>query len=249
MSTSITNSNGLVVVTQVFPQEEFVKCKDKTQKVPLQIPVSEMTKMFLRGQPQSLGIVQIFIGILFIMVSLTALISPTRSDQAPLFIGVTFVLSGSLSVAAREGKSLGLIRATMALNIISALASLAGIGYLCMLMATISEDNMCGSSSYDPRNYNSPRNQCQRMMREINRLMRGIWGLMLVLTVLEACVSITGSVFSGKAIHRCKMHTTVVMVESAYAPMTGAGSESDADVSPPDGADENTVSAPPAYHP
>lgn len=65
MSTSIAAANGVVVVTQVFPQ-------DKNGKVSVPVPnvtptilsfpqappvkVSEMTKMFLRGEPQSLGV-------------------------------------------------------------------------------------------------------------------------------------------------------------------------------------------------
>ena len=40
-------------------------------------------------------------------------------------------------------------------------------------------------------------------------LLCGIWGLLLVLTVVEVCVSISGAVFSGKAIHRRGMHSIV----------------------------------------
>ncbi|XP_062320989.1 membrane-spanning 4-domains subfamily A member 4A [Osmerus eperlanus] len=260
MSTTITNANGVVVVSQFFPQNErgqiTVPAPQVKREVPYSAPaepskVSEMTRIFLRGEPQSLGILQIFIGMLFVLVSLTAIISPTLHIQAPLFLGVAFVISGSLSVAARKGKSLGMMRATMALNIISAIVSLAGIGYLSLLLATASSDRICDISHYDEENNNTWRDRCMWMAWKLTSLMYGIWGLLLVLTVLEVCVSISGAVFSGKAIHRRGMHSIVVMVENRHTqfPVTSAASVSDDDVALLNGCGDDAVPAPPAYHP
>jgi hypothetical protein len=68
MSTSITTANGIVVVTQVFPlvesgqaSETLLNVTPQIQSAPLAVPlpttkVSEMTRVFLQLQPQSLGV-------------------------------------------------------------------------------------------------------------------------------------------------------------------------------------------------
>lgn len=68
MSTSITTTNGVVVVTQVFPLAESGKASvpllnvtPQIQSAPPAVPllttkVSEMTRVFLQVQPQSLGV-------------------------------------------------------------------------------------------------------------------------------------------------------------------------------------------------
>ncbi|CAJ1061244.1 membrane-spanning 4-domains subfamily A member 4A [Xyrichtys novacula] len=118
-STSVTTVGGLVVVTQVIPQSEKaipLQAADTIQAPPPAAPappsqpaaptkIDDMTATFLRAGPQSLGIVQIFIGLLCLLFSLTALFSPVLLGHAPLCLAVTFVVSGSVTVSAAKRTS------------------------------------------------------------------------------------------------------------------------------------------------
>ncbi|XP_044062767.1 membrane-spanning 4-domains subfamily A member 4D isoform X2 [Siniperca chuatsi] len=120
-STSIATLGGVVVVTQVIPQDE--------KAIPLQTPatapqapppatkapppspakMNDMTRTFLRGEPLGLGVVQISVGLLCILFSLTAAYSPILMVHAPLCLAVAFVVSGSLAVAAARRTSVTLV--------------------------------------------------------------------------------------------------------------------------------------------
>nr|XP_046256204.1 membrane-spanning 4-domains subfamily A member 4A isoform X3 [Scatophagus argus] len=134
-STSVTKIGGVVVVTQVLPQDEtsiplqaaaaVTQAPPPAKQAPppakqappqaKQGPPSANTKMddmtaaFLRGEPQSLGVVQIFIGVLCILFSLTAACSQILILHAPFCLAVAFVISGSLAVAAARRTSVRLV--------------------------------------------------------------------------------------------------------------------------------------------
>ncbi|KAM4601467.1 membrane-spanning 4-domains subfamily A member 4A isoform 1-T2 [Polymixia lowei] len=266
MSTSVTSSNGMVVVTQMFPQnQDGTIClpvqTSEPQKVrtPHSAPTkaSEMTDTFLRGQPQSLGIVQIFIGLVCMIVSLSAVLSPSLVLGAPLLMGATFVLSGSLALAARRGTRVGLIRTTLVANVLSAVVGVVGTGYVCWLLANRSDlKQLCDLADLpDPADYSSIRiyqantRNCVKMVWQLMRVLDGVRGLILVLTVLEVCVSITVCVFSGLAISRRGLYTqtTVLVVESGSAQSIKSASVCDSDVALLDAAMGEPASSPPPY--
>ncbi|XP_078143451.1 membrane-spanning 4-domains subfamily A member 4A [Centroberyx gerrardi] len=249
-SASITTSGGVVVVTQVFPQDQNGKISlppaASTGPAPPAGPApakpSDMTASFLRGEPQSLGIVQIFIGLVCVLLSLAAIL-PAQLLHAPLFIGVAFVLSGSLAVAARRGTTVGLIRATLASGLLSALLALMGVAYLCWLLADRSASyQLCGVwSDYRYADYDSSKRKCLQMARQLSRVLDGLHGLVLVLLVLEVCVAVTLCVFSGKALSRrgrSVPHTVVMVSDHAACGSNVALLDS-----------EEKVSVPPPYSP
>jgi len=55
---TITEVNGMVVVTQVFPKAGGGEAEKRPPDSPVYAPVkvSEMTAAFLRGQPKALGV-------------------------------------------------------------------------------------------------------------------------------------------------------------------------------------------------
>lgn len=252
MSSSITAANGVVVVTQVFAQDENKKLSVPVTTETPQVmvvrssvvaeKVPEMTKVFLRGQPQSLGIVQIFIGLVCMIFSMSALLSPTQLVHGPFLLAATFVVSGSLALAACKGTSPCLIKTTLALNVISALVAVAAVAYTCFILATRTNENFCDTDVDDNIDYGweSGRGRCRQMMWQLNQVLGGIRGLVLVLCVLEVCVSITMCVFSGLALGRrgaTKLYRPPVMVAA------------DSDVALLDGSDDQSVSIPPPYSP
>ncbi|XP_008296858.1 uncharacterized protein LOC103369816 isoform X2 [Stegastes partitus] len=229
-STSITTVGGMVVVTQVIPKDEnFIplqtpdngppkapppatKAPPPAKKTPAK--VDNMTTAFLRGAPMNLGIVQICIGLVCVMFSGFALLSPNMLVSAPLCFAVTFVISGSLAVAARRGTSISLVWACLVSHVISVLFGLACSAYVCWLMAVRKVSNVtCDPQSlWDYRDPDVVTTQCMDKVWFLQRLVGSLFGLLLVLLVLQVCVAITVCVFSGKAI-RLHRHYSPIKVE------------------------------------
>lgn len=263
--TSITTAGGVVVVTQVFPQGEEEKAAvpgsnaapppapagQAAPAVPAAPPskLSDMTGAFLRGEPQALGIVQIFVGLMCVFLSLTALVSPTLIVHAPLCLGLAFVLSGSLAVAARRGTAVPLIRATLSCSLLSVLLALLAAAYLCWLIATRSgSEDFCREppANFDTDNFRT----CYFMVRRLNMVLDGLRGLVLVLLVLEVCVAVSLSVFSARALsRRGGSAPRMVAVESCGAPTASPSSLYDSDVALLDSVQEETAREPPPYSP
>ncbi|XP_068426364.1 membrane-spanning 4-domains subfamily A member 4A-like isoform X2 [Clinocottus analis] len=213
-STSITSVGGMVVVTQVYPQDTSVPLQT-TQETPPPAPpatptssaskMDDMTAVFLRGEPRNLGIVQVFVGLLCVLFSLTSLFSPVLILHAPLSLAVTFVVSGSLAVAAAKQTSVSRVWASLVSGLLSALLGLAGVAYLCWLLAlSPASKRLCDSDGFQFTGLEEV--QCSNKLRLLNVCVYGLQGVLLVLLVLQVCVSVTVSVFSVRALRRGDGH-------------------------------------------
>ncbi|XP_023126271.1 membrane-spanning 4-domains subfamily A member 4A isoform X2 [Amphiprion ocellaris] len=230
-STSITTVGGMVVVTQVIPKDENSIPLQTPADAPLKAPppavktpppakknpakVDDMTTAFLRGEPLSLGIVQICIGLVCVAFSVFAIFSPVMMVSAPFCFAAAFVVSGSLAVAARRGTSIQLVWASLMSHVLSVLLGLMGAAYLCWLMAVKKVNNMiCDPNDFwrfsDPDDI---RTRCLNKVWFVDRTLYGLFGLLLVLVVLQVCVAITVCVFSGKAI-RLHQHYAPIKVQA-----------------------------------
>ncbi|XP_049440176.1 membrane-spanning 4-domains subfamily A member 4A [Epinephelus fuscoguttatus] len=253
-STSITKVGGVVIVTQVIPQDEggialqssppasaattpatapasaTVQAPPPVKKnTPTARPakVDDMTAIFLRGQPNGLGVVQIFIGLLCILFSLTAIFSPFLMLHAPFCLAVTFMVSGSLSMAAGKRTSARLVWVCLVWNGISVLLGLLGVAYVCWLLASRSvSEALCLSVT---REGFMPTDQqlhdCINKLDMVDISVFGPLGLLLVLLVLQVCVTITTCVFSTRALMRRDHYVPfMVEVEDDRALLSGAAS-------------------------
>ncbi|CAN9514458.1 unnamed protein product [Ophioblennius macclurei] len=223
-STSVTTVGGVVIVTQVIPKDEYsfqlnAPPSDDTPRVAVSPPssavapppetpvkVDEMTATFLRGQPLALGVVQIFLGVMIVLFSLSAFFWFTLITHLPFGLAIFFIISGSLAVAAERKMSVGLVWASLASHLLSAFLALAGIAYNCALMATGTPyRTICIPEDIEqqfPEKSEEVWIKCRDKMRYLDRIQFGLLGFVLVLLVLQACVSIALSVFSGKAANR-----------------------------------------------
>ncbi|XP_044062766.1 membrane-spanning 4-domains subfamily A member 4A isoform X1 [Siniperca chuatsi] len=241
-STSIATLGGVVVVTQVIPQDE--------KAIPLQTPatapqapppatkapppspakMNDMTRTFLRGEPLGLGVVQISVGLLCILFSLTAAYSPILMVHAPLCLAVAFVVSGSLAVAAARRTSVTLVWASLVWNLISVVLGLVGVAYVCWLLADRPpSERFCGTKTVGQ--FVSTNYECINTIWILNVCVYGLLGLVLVLLVLQVCVAVTVCVFSGKAIRRRDRRPPItVEVHDGSALLSGAASQLGSDV-------------------
>lgn len=233
---SITKLGGVVVVTQVIPQDE-------ARQIPMQTPVApstdtktppptsqapppqsstpkmdDTTAIFLKGEPEVLGVIQIFIGLLCILFSLTTILSPALIYHAPFCSAVIFIISGSVALKAKKNTSVSSVWWTLALNLLTMLSSLGGIVFLvwCFIVVRPSVE-FCGEEIYEV-SYES-RNRpviCHQRLWILDVVVYGLWGVFLILLVLQACISITLVIFSGKAIRRSDHYGSVQRLVSDY---------------------------------
>ncbi|TDH11205.1 hypothetical protein EPR50_G00058400 [Perca flavescens] len=167
--------------------------------------MDDMTATFLRGAPHVLGVVQIFIGLLCLLFSLTAVFSPVLILHAPLCASATFVVSGSLAVAAARRTSVGLVCACLAWNVLSVVIGLGGVAYLCWLLCDRPpSQRICDTHSFSGR--------CYEELRGLDVSVYGVLGALLVLLVLQVCVVVTVCVFSCRALAR-RHSSAPIMVE------------------------------------
>ncbi|XP_068586027.1 high affinity immunoglobulin epsilon receptor subunit beta [Cebidichthys violaceus] len=229
-STSVTTVGGVVVVTQVIPKEETgIRLQTATPPVAQAPPTSpaskmdDMTAAFLRGEPRGLGVVQVFLGLLCALFSVTSSFSPILILHAPLSLAVTFVVSGSLVVAAARRTSVGRVWASLVSNLISVLLGLVGVAYVCWLLADGPTSKLlCDSDPFSGFVLSeAQQTRCRRNLFMVDLSVYGLLGLLLVLLVLQVCVSVTVTVFSVTALRRRDRFTLEV----------GAASEFSSDVS------------------
>ncbi|XP_060777835.1 membrane-spanning 4-domains subfamily A member 4A [Neoarius graeffei] len=199
MASSVTtDAHGVRVVTQIIPMVTPEPAqipsdnKDKT-KVP---DVPYMTRMFLKGEPVALGIVQILIGIIMMPLGAVTWFTQTLYGEIPLSLGLSFIFSGAVTLGAHKGTHLPLIKSTIAMNIISALLAVSGICYFCFALTIQLKLNECIKQDDD---YWYNYYDCISKGYWLKDSVLGIKVMLLVLSVLEVCVCTTTIVFSCKA--------------------------------------------------
>lgn len=264
-STSVTTLGGVVVVTQVIPKEESgiqlqaanqapppptqaTPSATQAPSVPPSSKVDVMTAAFLKGEPLSLGVVQIFIGLLCIIFSVTAAFSHTLMGHAPFCLAAIFLVSGSLAVAAARRTSVGLVCACLVWNLVSILLGLGGVAYACWLLADRAPSHrLCdtnASGGFAPTD--AEKRKCSEKLELVDVCVYGLLGLLLVLLVLQVCVTVTICVYSGRALRRRGRYDHItVEVHNGGALFSDAASGLDSDVALLDSEGVETSTPPP----
>ncbi|KAI4892415.1 hypothetical protein NFI96_019351 [Prochilodus magdalenae] len=209
MATSVTTAaHGVQVVTHIIPLDESAPpCSSESKKSQEKSTLPYMTQMFLKGEPVALGTLQIFIGLVIIVMEIITLAARSLYEEFPLGFGISCIVCGSVTLAAHKGTSLRLIKSTLALNIIGILLALLGICYFCFEFATRSRLSDC----IDLYGYWD----CNSKAWQVTIFLDGLNGLQLVFSVLEMCVCITLVVFSCKARNLASVTNTVVRVQTS----------------------------------
>ncbi|XP_015259250.1 PREDICTED: membrane-spanning 4-domains subfamily A member 4A [Cyprinodon variegatus] len=215
-STSVTTVGGVVIITQVIPKDDrsipLETSANPADQVPspvLKTPPAPPKKdsketIFLQGESMGLGVVQIFIGVLCVLFSLTVFFSEALIHYAPFGFGVSFVVSGSLALAAGRRTSVKLVWYSLVSNVFSVLLGLAGVIYDCFLLASGPTKVFC---EFDTPNTPKPSgwdDKCSRQLWRLEVPIYGLLGFFLVLLVLQVCVSVTVCVFSRRVIRSSK---------------------------------------------
>ncbi|XP_058382748.1 membrane-spanning 4-domains subfamily A member 4A-like [Diceros bicornis minor] len=178
-----------------------------------------MPEKFFKGEPKVLGAVQILIaGMNFslgiIMICVPVSVSETHVYPATVYSGYTiwgslmFLISGSLSIAAGTSTARNLVRSSLGVNITSSLFAATGI------FVTMFSIIFFSFGHYGGINFKELEN-CSLLVS----VLMIMDGMVLILSVLEFCISVSLSAFGCKVI--CCNPDKVVFIQPAYPHMAG----------------------------
>ncbi|XP_078057697.1 membrane-spanning 4-domains subfamily A member 4A-like [Mustelus asterias] len=144
----------------------------------------------LKGKLKALGITEIVTGIIAMIIGIIQIIIVSNRNSTnfsvyggtPWWTGILFVIAGSLAVAVEKEPTHCMIRGCLAMNIISAILCIPAIILYSINLAVTS----CNSSYY-----------CS------NTVAIPFLAILLVLTLLNAAISIAISSFNCKAMNSC----------------------------------------------
>ncbi|KAK9969957.1 hypothetical protein ABG768_028098 [Culter alburnus] len=208
METSrVISTDKATVVIQINPQaaQNAVICDDG-QEARGEYHNTAL-KGFFKAQPKALGTVQIMIGVMIFLFGIVLTANVYHFGSLYVFSGITYwgsfiyISAGSLSVAAQNKLHPCVVKASLGMNVISAITSVIAVLLMGMQMGI------------DPRGY---RNCYSRSYSEnyiciyFERYGWGIIGIMMVFSILQFIISICISGFACKA--TCDRDSTVVNV-------------------------------------
>ncbi|XP_060774068.1 membrane-spanning 4-domains subfamily A member 4A-like isoform X2 [Neoarius graeffei] len=150
-------------------------------------------RVFLKGEPKALGIVQIMIGVMtflfgiILTTSYFTVMTISGISRITLWGSLIVISSGSLSVAAVNHSNSCLVKAPLVMNVFSALV--AGITLILLTIDMIFIMDWCYYSDYN--GYPS--------CNSIRHLLYSIHGVLFVFSLLELIISICTSAFACNA--------------------------------------------------
>ncbi|XP_069041251.1 membrane-spanning 4-domains subfamily A member 4A-like [Lepisosteus oculatus] len=196
MATSTTTSNGMTIITKVYPHgcSSVSAAVAHTAGAPSSIAHCELpTKLrrFLAGEPKALGVVEIMIGVVLFLFGIVEAVNPESIavfSGIPFWGSIIYIVSGILSILAKKKVTPCLVKASLGMNIFSTIT--AGI---CIIMYSMDMFiwSYYGNCSYYDHCYNNYLYQTRT---------RGIRGVLLVFSILAFCISISISAFACKAV-------------------------------------------------
>ncbi|XP_073441651.1 membrane-spanning 4-domains subfamily A member 4A-like [Dendrobates tinctorius] len=216
MSTAGADAGGVVVISQVRPQNDQRNGpgEGETGVAPASPPTQIVT--FYKGEPEVLGTTQIFTGILFISIGILMSIasrqryyyrlSVVSHTRITIWTGMLFIISGSLSVAASVKPTVGKVKSGLVMNILSSLAAACGI--IIAIIDLIFRPYYL-SSSYCAH-YNDDLQCIGAFDPEV--ILVGVNFFTVMLFLLMFCITISTSVFGCKTVCRSSFNETVVVI-------------------------------------
>ncbi|XP_016130699.1 membrane-spanning 4-domains subfamily A member 4A-like [Sinocyclocheilus grahami] len=205
-NSKVIASDKATVIIQVNPQvaQDTVICDDGQQVRGAYHNTA--LKGFFKAQPKALGTVQILTGVMVFLLGIVLSGSLVRFGSISVFSGITYwgsfiyISTGSLSVAAQNKLHPCVVKASLGMNVISAITAAISIFLLGIEIGTSPRSHQnCNYASYN--NYDCIQSQVYYL---------GITGILLVFSILQFIISIFISGFACKA--TCDTDSTVVNV-------------------------------------
>ncbi|KAM9353185.1 uncharacterized protein ABDE67_005553 [Symphorus nematophorus] len=228
MSVTMTKTDGVTVLTLTSDPQSV--CPPLCQILkglcynPLCCSVSQHLRR-IQGTSQSvLGALHIMVGLLNIGLGAIVLSDVgggpwwlIRNIWLPYWLGAVYILFGIVGIVSEKRPSVCLVIINVILNLAGGAIALTGIVFYSITIPDIGLWLMCDDDYYygygyrynNDYGYNRPISSPQeKLMREkcleggelVVMLLRGLNGLLIVLSVLELCVAISSAVMGIKAL-------------------------------------------------
>ncbi|CAH2319810.1 membrane-spanning 4-domains subfamily A member 4D-like [Pelobates cultripes] len=224
-----SDKDGSAVITQINPSGNLQELSDHIQNIKNTTPKPLIS--FSKGEPMVLGVTQIFSGILFIIFGIIFCFLPQYgpymyflilNSGLPFWSGVMYIISGSLSISAAVKPTLGKVRSSLVLNIISSI--IAGIAIILLSIAMVFQ--WYRSNIFTCFYYKSSVH-CEGNFNP-KPVVDGILALLFIMTVSQFCITISTSVFGCKTVCRTSYNETTVIIYQASS-VINAGNNMTAD--------------------
>ncbi|XP_069088988.1 membrane-spanning 4-domains subfamily A member 4A-like isoform X1 [Pleurodeles waltl] len=195
--------NGVFVMTQYIPPTNSTT---NQQMATVRQP-AHLQKVS-KGETKSMGVVQIMIGL--ISVFLGSIISFTNLHGIAVYTGVSFwtaiffFISGGLSVSAEKKGTRCLVNCGLVMNILSAIVAAIGIIVYACDLATYKN-----YSDFDDKDCvirGKKYKECLKFRETLISYRDGILVVLMLLLLLEFCISITASSYGCKTACRSSNH-------------------------------------------
>ncbi|KAM3921684.1 membrane-spanning 4-domains subfamily A member 4A-like [Leptodactylus fuscus] len=218
---SSANTGGVVILQHVTPQnnQPMEPQEQQSKHVPDIMP-KPLVKFF-QGEPEVLGVTQLFLGINHIFFGIILTISCHRGScfVADILVftgvlfwsGLAFIVSGSLSVAASCKPSLGKVNASLVLNIITCAAATTSVIIFSIFFA-----HMPRIHYYYYRNeahcvYYKESQTCEGKFNPLI-IIESIGSILFILNVLALCIALSTSIFGCKTVCRTSYNDMTVVI-------------------------------------
>ncbi|XP_048382319.1 membrane-spanning 4-domains subfamily A member 15-like [Stegostoma tigrinum] len=171
-----------------------------TDLPPTPPPTAHLQK-FLEGEPKALGVTQILNGLVQISFGIPLSVATDFHSKllgSPFVIGIMFIVSGALSIAAEKDPNIKLLRACLTWNVVSGfLAAAGGIIYVTDIL-----DILHCTGSYT---------QCTHA-RDFYIISYVTVAILLLFTLLQLTVCITVSAFVCKSTRCCSPYSSMPLM-------------------------------------
>ncbi|XP_051519950.1 membrane-spanning 4-domains subfamily A member 4A-like [Myxocyprinus asiaticus] len=203
MSNKVISTDNSTVVIRINPQVESVVISDDGQeeKEPYH---NTVFKGFLKIQPKPLGvcifhnIVQIMIGVTIFLYGIV--LNDSYLDRISVYsvitrwTSLTYITAGSLSVAAEHKLHLCLVKASLGMNVLSAITAGINIILISIDITVLSSTGQhCVYNESDANDYDMP------ICLHFETLSHAVIGTFLVFSILLLIISVCISAFAYKA--------------------------------------------------
>ncbi|XP_061111980.1 uncharacterized protein LOC133137657 [Conger conger] len=159
---------------------------------------TKQVRTFLKGEPKTLGAIQIVIGVLTFCLSVTLLQEPIHFPgdvKILIVVVVQLFLSGSAFVHAGRKPSLFWVKTSLVLNLVSAAFSTAALGLLSKHLPYRQDSYHCI--------------HCRRVENYTLIMIDGVVGTLVLFLVLELVICITGMLYGLSVLANGTLQLTV----------------------------------------
>ncbi|XP_069596803.1 membrane-spanning 4-domains subfamily A member 4A-like isoform X1 [Ranitomeya imitator] len=233
MSTVVPDAGGVVVISQMRPQHNQGNGLEEGENCDAPASMPKPIVRFYSGEPEVLGTTQIFTGIVLIsfdimMMIVGSVFGALFYTGVPIWAGILFIISGSLSVAASVKPTVGKVTSSLVMHIITSLAAAGGIVISSIEFILVSQRNSSVLYWTYCAYYKSD-TECLGAFYGLD-VYYGFLSLNMTLFMLMFCISISTSVFACKTVCRSSFQEISVVI---YQTTSSAVSDTSRDV-PPD---------------